>query len=76
MGIPEDALPHIFERFYRANREVNPNSIGIGLSLTKSIVEAMNGRITVRSRQGEFTCFILTFTKTENKIPVENSIFL
>lgn len=62
-GIPEEALPHIFERFYRVNHEVNPNSVGIGLSLTKSIVEGMNGRITVRSRVGEYTCFILTFMK-------------
>lgn len=64
MGIPEEALPHIFERFYRVNHEVNPNSAGIGLSLTKSIVEGMGGRITVRSRAGQFTCFILTFVKT------------
>lgn len=62
-GIPEEAIPHIFERFYRVNHEVNPNSVGIGLSLTKSIVEGMDGRITVRSRAGEYTCFILTFMK-------------
>lgn len=61
MGIPEDALQHIFKRFYRVNNEVNPNSVGIGLSLTKSIVEGMGGKITVRSKLGEFTEFILTF---------------
>lgn len=64
MGIPEEALPHVFERFYRVNREVNPNSVGIGLSLTKSIVEGMGGRIAVRSRPGQYTCFVLTFVKT------------
>lgn len=64
MGISEEALPHIFERFYRVNHEVNPNSAGIGLSLTKSIVEGMGGRITVRSRAGQYTCFVLTFVKT------------
>lgn len=63
MGIPEEALPHIFERFYRINHEVNPNSVGIGLPLAKSIVEGMGGRITVRSRVGEYTWMILTFTK-------------
>lgn len=64
MGIPEEALPHVFERFYRVNREVNPNSVGIGLSLTKSIVEGMGGRIAVRSQLGQYTCFVLTFVKT------------
>lgn len=61
MGIPEEDLPNIFKRFYRVNKEVNPNSVGIGLPLTKSIVEGMGGKITVRSRLGEYTHFILTF---------------
>ncbi len=61
MGISEDELPHIFKRFYRVNKEVNPNSVGIGLSLTKSIVEGMGGKISVRSELGKYTRFILTF---------------
>lgn len=61
IGIPEDALPHIFKRFYRVNNEVNPNSVGIGLSLTKSIIEGMGGKITVRSEEGKYTEFIITF---------------
>lgn len=63
MGIPEKELPNIFKRFYRVNQEVNPNSVGIGLSLTKSIVEGMGGRITVRSEEGRYTSFELTFVK-------------
>ncbi|MGN0150937.1 MAG: sensor histidine kinase [Wujia sp.] len=61
MGIPEEELPHIFKRFYRVNKEVNPNSVGIGLSLTRSIVEGMGGKISVRSELGKYTRFILTF---------------
>lgn len=61
IGIPEKELPNIFKRFYRVNQEVNPNSVGIGLSLTKSIVEGMGGRITVRSEPGEYTTFQITF---------------
>lgn len=61
IGIPEEELPHIFKRFYRVNNEVNPNSVGIGLSLTKSIIEGMQGKITVRSVLGEYTEFIITF---------------
>lgn len=63
VGIPEDALPHIFKRFYRVDNSVNPGSVGIGLALTKSIVEGMEGKIKVKSEVGEFTCFTITFLK-------------
>jgi len=63
MGIPEAELPNIFTRFYRVHQEVNPNSVGIGLALTKSIVEGMGGSITVRSEEGNYTWFIITFVK-------------
>jgi hypothetical protein len=63
MGIPESELHNIFKRFYRVNQEVNPNSVGIGLALTKSIVEGMGGRITVKSILGEYTWFELTFVR-------------
>lgn len=63
MGIPQSELPNIFTRFYRVHQEVNPNSVGIGLSLVKSIVEGMGGSITVRSEEGKYTHFVLTFVK-------------
>lgn len=63
-GIAESELKNIFKRFYRINKEVNPNSVGIGLSLTKSIVEGMGGKISVRSEVGKYTEFILTFVHT------------
>ena len=56
-GIAESELKNIFKRFYRINKEVNPNSVGIGLSLTKSIVEGMGGKISVRSELGCYTQF-------------------
>ncbi len=61
IGIPEDELPNIFKRFYRVNSEVNPNSVGIGLSLSKSIVEGMGGSLTVTSIKGSGSTFIVTF---------------
>ena len=61
IGMTEETMTHIFERFYRANNEVNPNSVGIGLSLSKSIVEGMGGRISVDSTIGEGSCFKLQF---------------
>jgi signal transduction histidine kinase len=63
VGIPEEALPHIFKRFYRVDNSVNPGSVGIGLALSKSIVEGMNGKIYVKSEVGKFTCFTVTFLK-------------
>ena len=61
IGIEEKDLYKIFERFYRINNEVNANSIGIGLSLSKKIIEGQGGNIKVRSKKGEFTEFIITF---------------
>lgn len=62
-GIPEQEIPNIFKRFYRVHQEVNPNSVGIGLSLTKSIIEGMEGSIRVKSEEGKYTWFVLTFVK-------------
>lgn len=61
IGIPEREIPNVFKRFYRVNQEVNPNSVGIGLSLTKSIIEGMQGSIRVKSEEGKYTWFILSF---------------
>ena len=62
-GIPEKEMKNIFKRFYRIHQEVNPNSVGIGLSLTKSIVEGMGGSIHVRSEEGKYTWFVITFVQ-------------
>lgn len=61
VGISEADQKNIFKRFYRVNNDVNPNSVGIGLSLAKSIIEGMGGRISVRSEIGKYTHFIITF---------------
>ena len=61
MGMSEETMTHIFDRFYRASNDVNPNSVGIGLSLSKSIVEGMGGRITVDSKEDEGSTFKIQF---------------
>jgi two-component system sensor histidine kinase KdpD len=52
-GVPVDALPHLFEKFYRVSRpgEGSRRGLGIGLSVVKGLVEAMGG--TVRANQSE-----------------------
>ena len=62
-GIPPEALPHIFERFYCVESAVNysdSGSSGVGLALVKALVESMNGEVTVASEPGQGSCFRIT----------------
>lgn len=61
VGIPKDQLPHIFDRFFRADGGGNQSvkGTGIGLALTKEIVNLHHGIIDVHSTEGEGTSFII-----------------
>lgn len=48
-GIPPEELEHIFERFYRAEDAISIPGFGLGLPIAKSLVEAMNGMISIES---------------------------
>ena len=63
VGIAEDKIDRIFERFYRIEdaRNTNENGHGLGLSITKNFVEALGGKIEVNSVLNQGTTFILTF---------------
>ena len=62
-GIPAQHLPHIFERFYRADsaRCDSQSSSGLGLAIVKSIVTLHGGRVEVESSPGRLTSFRLDF---------------
>lgn len=62
-GIEKTELKNIFKRFYKGKNSINPKSIGIGLSLSKKIIEAHGGSITAESDLGKGTSFNIIFLK-------------
>jgi signal transduction histidine kinase len=61
-GIPAEDLPYIFERFYRAEKSRTRSKVsgfGLGLSITKWIVEQHGGQIKVESKEGQGTTFVI-----------------
>lgn len=60
-GISKEDLPHIFERFYKG-KNATPDSVGIGLSLAKTIIEKDNGTISVDSNENG-TQFVIKYFK-------------
>ncbi|HJX14007.1 MAG TPA: PAS domain S-box protein [Dehalococcoidales bacterium] len=60
IGISRDALPHLFERFYRAEGELVRGGTGLGLYISRQIVEAHGGRIWAESQLGKGSTFSFT----------------
>ena len=63
IGIPEDEIPHLFERFYRVNKERSRKSggTGLGLSITEWVLTAHDGKIEVKSTVGRGSEFMTLF---------------
>lgn len=59
-GIAQEDIHHIFKRFYRSKHSLDIQGIGLGLSLTKSIVEGQGGVISVQSELGKGTTFTIS----------------
>jgi heavy metal sensor kinase len=68
-GISPDALPHLFERFYRADpaRSRQTQGAGLGLALAKWIAERHSGNIDVKSRPGEGSTFTLSLPSSSER---------
>lgn len=62
-GIDKGDIKNIFKRFYKVNYSIKPDSIGIGLNLSKLIVEAQDGTISVSSKKDIGTEFTIRFLK-------------
>lgn len=71
IGISQEELPYIFEKFYKSKLRQNAKGSGLGLMIAKQIVSKHEGEIAVESEVGVGTKFIVTFQKLE----VENQEF-
>ncbi len=71
LGIPDEALPHLFEKFYRAHEtETAPTGTGLGLSICKQIVQGHGGRIEVKSQVGVGTTFTILLPRSGKTQPL------
>jgi len=68
-GIPKEALPKIFRRFYQVDTSTTreKGGSGLGLSISKGIVEAHGGTISAESEVGKGTTFTFTLPKVEKQ---------
>jgi signal transduction histidine kinase len=67
-GIPGEHLPHLFERFYRVDTARSGDAgAGLGLAISKSVVEALGGDISVTSEPGEGTKFTVRLPLISSK---------
>ena len=73
IGIPEDAVSHIFERFYRVDKARSRASggSGLGLAIVRNIVERNQGQIQVTSTPGEGTKFLVEFPAFDIEVDSE-----
>ncbi|MDP4208881.1 MAG: two-component regulator propeller domain-containing protein [Bacteroidota bacterium] len=74
IGIPKDSIDKIFEPFHQVNKNkpIDSAATGIGLSLTKELIEMHNGKITVESEENKGSCFTLYLPVYESN-PQEKS---
>ena len=73
MGIPEDAIGHIFERFYRVDKARSRASggSGLGLAIVRAIAQRNKGEITVSSVPDQGTTFTVTFPAFDTEVDKE-----
>lgn len=75
-GIPEEALPHIFDRYYQVDAEKQSEEFGtgVGLALVKELVKLMNGKIKLVSRPGKGSTFSIFLPVTREATEKTNGI--
>lgn len=72
VGIPDESLPHIFEKFYRVREhEMRASGSGLGLSICKQIIYGHGGRMEVKSKLGEGTILMVFLPRSRKPQPGE-----
>jgi two-component system phosphate regulon sensor histidine kinase PhoR len=66
MGISKEDLPHIFERFFKADRSRSSSGTGLGLAIAKHTIQAHGGSIGVQSEEGKGSTFSLSIPLQPN----------
>ena len=67
-GIPQAALPHLFDPFYRAiDSGPHPHGLGLGLAVVKGLVNAHGGQVTAENRAGGGARFVFTLPQEESE---------
>ena len=66
-GIPAEDLPFVFERFYKSDksRGLDKTGVGLGMFISKTIIEAHGETISVDSEYGKYCAFTFTLARTE-----------
>lgn len=61
IGMPENEIPKIFSKFYRIEKSASRTGTGLGLSIVRQVVELHGAKISVKSQEGQGSCFELEF---------------
>lgn len=72
-GIPRQALPRLFDRFYRVGGARDRDGFGLGLFIVKRMMEMLGGDVAVQSEVGHGTRFLLTVPRLSSQPPVERA---
>ncbi len=67
VGIPAQHLPHVFDRFYKADQSRSQAGSGLGLSIVKAIIDRHGGTVSVRSEHGAGTVFTILLSAQERR---------
>ena len=74
-NIPKKNLPYVFDRYYRSDQDGFKTGSGIGLALTKSLVNLHKGTISVKSSTKKGTCFTVVFQKGDAHLKEDQKTF-